>query len=78
MFDWAQAAAGPDPAAPQAAAEGGCPFVEVTDSGQDGDLAYWSGVLHAGPGPAARITEIYRRSAGAWRLVHRHETAGID
>jgi len=60
---------------------GGESRVEVLQAGDGGDLAYWVGLQHARvrvkgkPDPvpmSLRVTEIYRREEGAWRLVHRH------
>lgn len=54
---------------------------EVLQVGASGDLAYWVGLQHATvqtsdmTQPAAmklRVTEIFRRENGAWKLVHRH------
>ena len=54
---------------------------EVLQVGASGDLAYWAGLQHATvqtgdmtqPAPMTlRVTEIFRRENGAWKLVHRH------
>ena len=54
---------------------------EVLQVGASGDLAYWVGLQHATvqtadmtqPAPMTlRVTEIFRRESGAWKLVHRH------
>jgi ketosteroid isomerase-like protein len=55
--------------------------LEVLQVGASGDLAYWVGVQHATvqhgsmtqPAPLdLRVTEIFRRENGEWKLVHRH------
>ena len=55
--------------------------VEVLDQHADGEVAYWVGIQHARlrMGDAAeptpmdlRVTEIFRRQDGQWKLVHRH------
>ena len=55
--------------------------LEVLQVGASGELAYWVGVQHATvqtaemtqPAPLQwRVTEIFRRENGAWKLVHRH------
>jgi len=55
--------------------------LEILDCGNDGDLGFWTGIQHATikvkgkdvPVPyELRITEIFRREHGAWKLVHRH------
>ena len=53
---------------------------EVIAAGVSGDLAYIAGVEHttAAVGDAApqeyalRVTTVFRREAGEWRVVHRH------
>lgn len=54
---------------------------ETVDSGVDGDLAYWVGVQRSVvrvegqdvPVPFdLRLTELFRREDGAWKLFHRH------
>lgn len=57
---------------------------EVIAAGLSGDLAYVVGYEQAassvGHGAAEdlrlRVTQVYRREAGEWRLVHRHADAG--
>ena len=55
--------------------------LEVIQVGASGDIAYWVGLQHATvqvgdmTQPAAmdlRVTEIFRRENGEWKLVHRH------
>ena len=54
---------------------------EVLHSGSDGDLGYWTGVqrsrvvLRDEPEPVTmnlRVTELFRRVDGEWKLFHRH------
>jgi len=57
---------------------------EVVSAGLSGDLAYLVGYERAassikGAAPqdlGLRITQVYRREAGEWRLVHRHADPG--
>jgi ketosteroid isomerase-like protein len=60
---------------------GGVSRLEVLQLQADERLAYWVGLQHAlvqspdRPTPAEmtlRVTEIFRREDGAWKLVHRH------
>jgi ketosteroid isomerase-like protein len=68
-------------------AEGATGFVsgtsrlEILQSGADDHVGYWTGIQHAvvqlkgQPEPKPmdlRITEVFMREAGAWKLVHRH------
>jgi ketosteroid isomerase-like protein len=54
---------------------------EILQSGASGDIAYWVGfqraTAHMKGSPDAvpfnlRITEVFRREGGEWKLVHRH------
>lgn len=54
---------------------------EILHSGADGDLGYWTGVqrstvkLTDQPEPVTmslRVTELFRRFDGEWKLFHRH------
>jgi ketosteroid isomerase-like protein len=60
---------------------GGTTELEVLHSGSDGDFGYWTGFQRASlrlegkPEPASmnlRVTEIFRRENGRWKLIHRH------
>jgi ketosteroid isomerase-like protein len=62
-------------------APGSIGHFEVLASGASEDLAYWCGIQHADArlkdkdGPVAmrlRTTEVFRREADVWKLVHRH------
>ena len=55
--------------------------LEILHAAADGDVGYWVGYQHAmarlrgRPDPVPmklRVTEVFRREDGAWRLVHRH------
>ncbi|HSD38172.1 MAG TPA: nuclear transport factor 2 family protein [Rhodocyclaceae bacterium] len=62
-------------------APGGKNEFEIMHMAASGDFAYWVGIQRSvvnvrGHEPAApmdlRITEIFRREQGEWKLVHRH------
>ena len=62
-------------------AAGGETDLEVLHMGGEGDVGYWVGFQNAKarlkgrPEPVAmrlRVTEIFRKANGAWRMVHRH------
>jgi len=53
--------------------------LEVLQQSEGGDIAYWSGIQHAEVDMkgvlkpmSLRITELFRRENGEWKLVHRH------
>jgi ketosteroid isomerase-like protein len=53
--------------------------LEVLHMDEEGDLAYWVGLQHATVSVNGhtnemhlRITELFRREDGSWKLVHRH------
>lgn len=54
---------------------------EVFQSGSSGDLGFWTGIQHADMVMKGkkdrvkmqlRVTEVFRRVNGAWKLAHRH------
>lgn len=54
---------------------------EILDSGSDGSIGYWAGtqpakvMMKGKDEPVAmtlRVTEIFRKEGGEWKLVHRH------
>ncbi len=53
--------------------------LEILQSAEGGDIAYWCGIQRAivemdGKAVAMnlRVTELFRREDGEWKLVHRH------
>jgi ketosteroid isomerase-like protein len=59
---------------------------EVVAAGVSGDLGYIVGIEHttasiggAAPAPySLRVTTVFRREAGEWRVVHRHADPAPD
>jgi ketosteroid isomerase-like protein len=65
-----------------AAFEAGETRFEVLQMAASGGVAYWTGFQHASGRIAdkdvrmkLRVTEVFRREGGAWKLVHRHADA---
>lgn len=61
--------------------EGGATELDIRDQGASGDIGFWSGFQRARVllkdkdkpvDMVLRITEIFRRQDGEWRMVHRH------
>jgi NAD(P)H-dependent FMN reductase/ketosteroid isomerase-like protein len=64
--------------------KGGETQLEVLQSGADGDVGFWTGFqsakvkMNGAAEPVAmklRITELFRRESGEWKMVHRHADA---
>jgi ketosteroid isomerase-like protein len=64
--------------------QGGTTELEVLHGGADGDIGYWTGFQRAHVRIAGnrelvparlRVTEIFRREDGEWKLIHRHADA---
>src|SRR5581483_7739177 len=65
----------------QAFKPNGTTHLEVIQQGHDGDVGFWTGFQIATaqiadmPRPVEmrlRVTELFRRIDGEWRLIHRH------
>ena len=59
--------------------------LEFLDEGSSGDLAFWTGYQHAdveiegkSQHMTLRITEVFRRVDGEWKMVHRHASKAAD
>lgn len=56
--------------------------LEILDSGESGDLAYWVGYQHADMEMEGkmqpmklRITEVFKLVGGKWTMIHRHASS---
>lgn len=56
--------------------------LEILQSGSDGDIGYWCGFQYAEVevdrkknAVTFRLTELFRREDGEWKLIHRHADA---
>ncbi|WP_170990154.1 nuclear transport factor 2 family protein [Aquamicrobium sp. LC103] len=61
---------------------GGDSRFEIVHAAEGGDIAYWAGVQEAvveiggrRVAMSLRVTELFRRENGEWKLVHRHADA---
>lgn len=68
-------------------AEGSTGDFEIIEQGSDGNLGFWTGtqpakvMLKGKDAPVEmtlRVTEIFRREDGDWKLVHRHADMAKD
>jgi len=62
--------------------KGGKSRLEILQAAEGGDVAHWTGIQHAEVEMdektvplQLRITELFRRENGDWKLVHRHADA---
>jgi len=59
--------------------------LQVKDLGESGDLAFWTGFQAADIDTGGeqrsmrlRVTEIFRREDGGWKMIHRHASVASD
>jgi len=59
--------------------------LEVKDLGESGDLAFWTGYQAADldiggkrQSMRLRVTEMFRREADGWKMIHRHASMASD
>lgn len=67
--------------------EGSSGHFETLNTASSGDIGFWTGLQHASVMLAGqktpvqmklRVTEVFRRESGAWKLIHRHADRAKD